>query len=62
MAIVEHERWIASHKLMGFIDCSDDDCIQKRHKCLRPWNELNDEKQSYDCDVVDTTIKIEYRK
>lgn len=62
MAIVEHERWIASHKLMGFIDCSDDDCIQKRHKCLRPWNELNEEKQSYDCDVVDTTIKIEYRE
>ena len=62
MAIVEHERWIASHKLMGFIDCSDDDCIQKRHKCLRPWEDLNEEKQSYDCDVVDTTIKIEYRK
>lgn len=62
MAIVEHERWIASHKLMGYVDCSDDDCIQKRHKCLRPWNELNEEKQSYDCDVVDTTIKIEYRK
>lgn len=64
MAIVEHERWIASHKLMGYIDCSDDDCVQKRHKCLCSWNDLNEdkEKQSYDCDVVDTTIKIEYQK
>ena len=61
MAMVEHERWIASHKLMGYIYHPENDCVKKHHRCLCPWNRLDEVTQSYDCNVVDTTIKLGYR-
>lgn len=60
MAMVEHERWIASHKLMGYIDNPQSDFVKKYHCCICPWEYLNEETQSYDCNVVDTTIKLAY--
>lgn len=62
IAMVEHERWIASHKLMGYTYNPENDCVQKRHKCICPWNELDEMTQSYDCNVVDTTIMMAFNK
>lgn len=61
IAMVEHERWIASHKLMGYTYNPENDCIQKHHKCICPWDELDEMTQSYDCNVVDTSIKMAYK-
>lgn len=60
MAIVEHERWIASHKLMGYTYAPENDHEKKHHKYLVPWKDLSTEEQSWDCDVVDTTIRFAY--
>ena len=62
MALVEHERWIASHKLMGYIHGEKTDYVKKHHECMRDFDELNEEKQSYDFNVVDTTIKLAYMR
>ena len=61
-AMVEHERWVASHKLMGYTYAPETDCVRKHHKYLCDWDALDEEIQSYDCNVVDTTIKLEYAK
>lgn len=60
--MVEHQRWIASHKLMVYTYNPENDCVQKHHKCICPWDELDEMTQSYDCNVVDTTIKMAYKK
>ena len=62
MALVEHERWIASHKLMGYTYGEKDNYEQKHHHCICPLDELDEMTQSYDCNVVDTTIKMEYER
>ncbi len=62
IAMVEHERWIASHKLMGYTYNSENDSVQKHHKCICAWDKLDQITQSYDCNVVDTTIKMAYEK
>lgn len=62
IAMVEHERWIASHKLMGYTYNPINDCVQKHHKCICHWDDLDEVTQSYDCNVVDTTIKMAYGK
>ena len=62
IAMVEHERWIASHKLMGYTYNPVNDCVQKHHKCICHWDDLDEVTQSYDCNVVDTTIKMAYEK
>ena len=63
IAIVEHERWNASLELMGYTYNATRDYVKKHHECLLPWNELPDEAtQSYDCKVVDTTIRLEYQR
>jgi hypothetical protein len=61
IAMVEHERWIASHKLMGYTYNSENDCVKKYHKCICPWESLDETTKSYDCNVVDTTIKMAYK-
>lgn len=38
------------------------DCVQKHHKCICHWDDLDEVTQSYDCNVVDTTIKMAYGK
>ena len=58
IALVEHERWIASHKLMGYTYNPENDFVKKYHKCMCPWKDLDELSQSYDCNVVDTTIKM----
>jgi hypothetical protein len=62
MAMVEHERWIAAHKLMGYIFAPKTDLVQKHHQCICPFEELTEYTQSFDCKVVNTTIKLEYQK
>lgn len=63
MALVEHERWIASHKLMGFVYGDSKNYVKKHHKCMCDFDKLDsDETRSYDCNVVDTTIKLAYIK
>ncbi len=58
LAITEHERWMASHKLLGFKPGDETDLVAKTHKYLRPWQELDDETKTFDCKVINTTIKI----
>jgi hypothetical protein len=61
VAIVEHERWIASHKLLGYSYDKQRNLVSKHHECMIPWRELGDEtKMSYDCDSVDTSIRMVY--
>ena len=60
VAIVEHERWVASHKLMGYTYAPLTDLARKHHCCICPWYDLDEPTQSYDCNVVDTTIKMAY--
>jgi hypothetical protein len=62
MAMVEHERWIAAHKLMGYIFAPKTDLVQKHHQCICPFEKLSEYTQSFDCNVVNTTIKLEYQK
>jgi len=62
IAMVEHERWVASHKLMGYTHNSENDCVHKHHQCICPWDDLDETTQSYDCNVVDTTITMAYKK
>lgn len=62
IANVEHERWIALHKLMGYTYGEKDNYEQKHHHCICPLDELDEMTQSYDCNVVDTTIKMEYER
>ena len=60
MAMVEHERWIASHKLMGYTYHPEKDCIRKYHESICPWNALDEVTKIHDFKVVDTTIKLAY--
>lgn len=58
IAMVEHERWIASHKLMGYVYGKENDIVKKHNVYICPWEELSENIQSYDCNVVDTTLKL----
>ncbi len=60
MAILEHERWISAHKLMGFQYAEKNDIVRKCNSCIRPLDELDEVKQSYDYNIVDTTINLAY--
>ena len=62
MALVEHERWIASHKLMGYIHGEKTDYVKKHHECMCDFDKLSEAKQSYDFNVIDTTIKLAYKR
>ncbi len=62
IAMVEHERWVASHKLLGYTYAPKSDCVKKHHEHLIPWGEITPYIQSFDCRVVDTTIKVAYKK
>lgn len=61
MAVVEHERWVASHKLLGYTYNPENNVVLKHHNCICPWGELDEVTKSYDCNVVDTTIKLAYK-
>ena len=62
LAMVEHERWIAAHKLLGFTPGPEKDMVKKRHPDMVHWSELTETTESYDCNVVDTTIRIAYQR
>lgn len=60
LAILEHERWVSSHKLMGYVYGAKSDHRRRLHSCLVEWNRLSPQGKSFDHNVVDTTIKIVY--
>lgn len=75
IARLEHQRWIAASLLQGWkptVNSTDEkDEHRKLHNDIRSWDTLRSEgterlkAQGYDCDVVDTTIRImieEYSK
>lgn len=61
LAETEHLRWNASHEVLGYISAKEEDYKDEArliHGCLRPWQELSDEKKCYDYDVVDVSLDI----
>lgn len=58
LAITEHERWISAHKLMGFTYGRKKNFAKKQHPDMVPYIQLDEKTQSYDNNVVDTTIKL----
>lgn len=57
LAVCEHLRWEASHLLMGYkpTDGATDD-LQKLHKCIRPYSELDEVTKHYDWLVVKNSL------
>lgn len=64
VAKCEHLRWESAHKLLGYTkpDTKNKSLLKKYHTDMIPWSELNETTQSYDCNVVDTTIRMYYRE
>ena len=65
MALLEHERFISARHLKGFIqdpnnkEAPQKDFVKKYHNCLCAFSELKESTQSYDNNVIDTTIRLE---
>ena len=59
MALLEHERFISARHLKGFVYAEEKDFVKKYHDCLCPLEKLNELTQSYDCNVIDTTLRLE---
>lgn len=57
LARCEHERWIASHLLKGYVYGPEKDHRLNTHPDIVSWDKLDEYTQSYDCSVVDTTIR-----
>ncbi|MBQ1969051.1 MAG: hypothetical protein II371_05645, partial [Flavobacteriales bacterium] len=62
IAYVEHERWVASHKLMGYVGADEKNYVKKHHNCIKHLDELSDSIKYYDGKVANTTIKLIYNK
>ena len=62
MALLEHERFISARVLKGFVYNQKKDFVKKFHNCLCPLNTLDELTQSYDCNVIDTTLRLEAEK
>lgn len=72
LAMLEHERWNASHLLLGYVptESGSVDERTKAHNCIRSWEELDVESEKvstsdwqcdykrYDYNVVETTLSI----
>ncbi|MBR4887093.1 MAG: hypothetical protein IKU16_07425 [Muribaculaceae bacterium] len=58
MALLEHERFISARRLKGFEYGSPKDFVKKHHDCLCPLEMLDELTQSYDCNVIDTTLRL----
>ena len=75
LARLEHLRWNASHEILGYRKANKDEhgCNEqsRRHNCLRPWQELDEESKivtaqegwdadykSFDFGVVDITLLL----
>lgn len=59
MALLEHERFISARHLKGFMYAEEKDFVKKYHNCLCTFSELEESTQSYDNNVIDTTIRLE---
>lgn len=62
VAKCEHLRWESSHKLLGWKYAPERSVLRKEHEDMVPWSKLDVNKQSYDCNVVDTTIWMYYKE
>lgn len=58
LARTEKERWNASHKLMGYSYAQNKDFVLLHHPGIDQWDNFDEWTRSYDCNVVDTTIKL----
>lgn len=67
VSICEHLRWNASHIMLGYVPMTAEvqklvsgtcDEVTKQHSCIRDWKELDCETQSYDYEVVKTTVMM----
>lgn len=61
LARTEHLRWCASHEILGYRDEGDEnfkDEAKLQHGCIKPWEKLTKEKQSYDYNIVDVSLGI----
>lgn len=65
LAQTEHLRWNASHEILGYRDQGQEgfkDEARLLHGCLKNWQDLTVETQSYDYNVVDVSLNIiEYK-
>ena len=59
MALLEHERFISARHLKGFVYAEEKDFVKKYHNCLCAFSELEESTQSYDNNVIDTTLRLE---
>lgn len=65
MALLEHERFISARHLKGFIqdpnnkEAPQKDFVKKYHDCLCAFSKLEESTQSYDNNVIDTTLRLE---
>lgn len=72
LAMCEHLRWNAAHEMLGYVnepighECNE---RMKRHNCLKPWQELDNESNNagypvdfkiFDFGVVETSLKMKY--
>ena len=61
LAQTEHLRWNASHEILGYCDEGDEnhkDEARLQHGCLKKWQELSTQIQSYDYNVVDVSLGL----
>ncbi|MBO7270243.1 MAG: hypothetical protein J6U81_03210, partial [Bacteroidales bacterium] len=62
VAKYEDLRWESAHKLMGNKKEDKKSMLKKHHTDMVSWSELSERIQSYDCKVVDTTIRMYYKE
>lgn len=58
LAQTEHLRWNASHEILGYQYSEEKDETKWLHNCLKPWEQLTTDYQSYDYNVVDVSLDI----
>lgn len=61
LAQTEHLRWNASHEILGYRGMNDEKCKDEArllHGCLKDWDQLSEETQSYDYNIVDVSLGI----
>ncbi len=61
LARTEHLRWCASHEILGYRDGGKEDFKDEAkllHGCIKPWEALSKETQSYDYNIVDVSLGI----
>lgn len=62
LAATEHIRWQSSHEILGYVYANTTDEIRMTHQSMVGWTSLDSGTQSYDNNVVDTTLGIKIEK